>query len=213
MTGSTQSVPGRAMNRLGFWAAIGACVASIAYDVPQLLQVAGLLPDPIDRILIFAPSLVLAPFFVVAISAAYGGAPARARPWRLAALCLALLYAAMASIVYSNQLTVVIPAQLRGAGQAVAAFACCGVQMPMTALDLLGYTYMSLSLLLLAPSYDGRALRWLLVANGLLAPAIFLQFLWPALIYLAAAWIVLFPAAMAPLALDMSRSNRRAGKA
>ena len=37
------------MNRLGFWAALAACAASILYGIPQLLQVAGLLPDPLDR--------------------------------------------------------------------------------------------------------------------------------------------------------------------
>ena len=88
------------MQRFGFWAAVGALVASLAYGIPQLLQVAGLLPTPLDRILIFAPSLILAPFFVATVASSYEGSAAHARLWRLSALCLALLYGAMASMVY-----------------------------------------------------------------------------------------------------------------
>ncbi|MDR3513528.1 MAG: hypothetical protein P4L73_17980 [Caulobacteraceae bacterium] len=50
-------------SRFGAWAAMAAAVAAVAYDVPQVLQVAGVLTDPWDRILTFAPSLVLAPAF------------------------------------------------------------------------------------------------------------------------------------------------------
>jgi hypothetical protein len=57
------------MSKLGFWSAAGPCIASLAYGVPQILQVAGLLPDPPDRIVTFAPSLILAPFVVVALAA------------------------------------------------------------------------------------------------------------------------------------------------
>ncbi|ESQ76088.1 hypothetical protein [Asticcacaulis sp. AC402] len=57
-------------SRFGFWAAFSAFAASVAYGILQILQVLHVLPDPWDRILIFAPSLVLkrnpikwAPFF------------------------------------------------------------------------------------------------------------------------------------------------------
>lgn len=189
------------MHRFGFWSAVGALVASLAYGVPQLLQVAGLLPTPLDRILIFAPSLILAPFFVATVASSYEGSAAHARLWRLSALCLALLYGAMASMVYITQISAVIPSELAGQSQA-AGFACCGLHMPLTGIDLLGYTYMSLALLLLAPTYRRSALRWTLIINGLLAPLIFLQFLWPALIYPAAAWLVTFPLAMALMARE-----------
>jgi hypothetical protein len=195
------------MNRLGYWAAIGACAAAIGYAIPQLAQVAGLLPDPLDRILIFAPSLALAPCFVVALAAACADAEGTARPWRFGALALAILYGAMASIVYVNQLGVVIPRELAGLPPAGGNFACCGFRDPMTAIDLLGYTYMSLATLLLAPTCRG-ALRLTLVANGLLAPFLILQLAWPVLIWVGALWLVLFPAAMALLARDFRISCR-----
>lgn len=200
------------MNNLGKWSAWGAFWAAVAYDVPQLLQVAGILPDPLDRVLIFAPSLALAPLFVVAISATLDAAKPEQRPWRRAALCLALLYAAMVSIVYVNQLGVVIPSDLAGRGGEVALFACCGFRRPMTAIDLLGYTYMAISLGLLAPSYRRSALKTVLIANGLLAPFLILQLVWPNLIWIGALWIPLVPAAMALLARETKSENVRSGR-
>jgi len=189
------------MDRLGYWAALGACAASLLYGVPQLLQVAGLLPDPLDRILIFAPSLALAPCFVVALAAAAAEAGGSARAWRLGALCLAVVYATLVSIVYANQLGVVIPRELAGMAPAGHA-ACCGFREPMTAIDLTGYTYMSLATGLLAPTMHGGARFWL-AANAALAPALFLQLYWTWLIWIGALWLITFPLAMALTAREL----------
>lgn len=191
------------MARLVQVAAWGSCAAAVGYGVPQVLQVAGVLPDPVDRILIFAPSLALAPLFAVTLAAAAGEAEGWVRPWRFAALALGLLYAAFVSPVYAIQLGAVIPRELAGAEPA-AWFACCGLRQPLTAVDLLGYTMMSLATLLLAPSYRG-ATRWALAANGALALVLFPQLWWPGLIWAGAAWLVTFPVAMALLAREDGR--------
>jgi hypothetical protein len=192
------------VNKLGFWSAIGACFFSIAYGVPQVLQIAGALPDPLDRILIFTPSLFLAPFFVVALAAAYAQAPEAAKPRRLAALSIAIIYGALASQVYINQIGVVIPHELRGEGHLARATACCDFQQPMTVIDLLGYTYMAIALWLLMPTYQSKPLRFLMLANGLLAPFLILQVYWPQLIAIGALWLFLFPAALYLLAREFS---------
>lgn len=193
----------------GFWASIAALVAAVAYGIPQLLQVAGILTDPWDRILIFAPSLVLAPAFVLTMAAVHAAAPARWRAWTLAALGLAIMYGTLVSIVYVIQLGSVIPHDMRGEGAAVAAFACCGYGQPLTMVDLLGYTLMSLSTLVAAPAFavagPAHAARFWLVANGLLAPFLILQAYWPSLIYVGALWLITFPVAMACLALAFRR--------
>jgi hypothetical protein len=191
--------------KLGAWAAWTALAAALAYDAAQILQVAGLLRDPLDRILIFAPSLLLAPSFAIAVSATLDGAAPAQRPWRRASACLALLYAAMVGFVYVVQLGAVIPADLAGGRPDVAPFACCAIGRPLTAVDLLGYTYMALSLALLAPSYRRPALRTALVANGLLAPILIGQLLWPELLWLGALWMPFFAAAMVLLALELGR--------
>jgi hypothetical protein len=191
-------------NRIGAWAAAAAALASIGYGVPQILQVAGILIDPWDRILIFAPSLALAPAFVVAVAAAHQACPPDRRSGSLAALALAILYAADVSPVYIVQLAAVIPRERAGDATTAALAACCGRQMPATAVDILGYTLMSGSTLMLAPSFPGnglrRWLRWALTANGLLGPLILAQLAWPWLIYAASPWLLIFPAAMILLA-------------
>ena len=197
--------------RFGAWAAAAAAAAAVGYDIPQVLQILGVLTDPLDRILIFAPSLALAPAFVLAVAAAHAAAPTDRRVWSLAALALAILYAADVSQVYVVQLGAVIPHDRLGRGGEVALGACCAAHMPATMIDLLGYTYMSASTLLLAGAYPGggprRWLRWALIANGLLGPLIFGQIAWPWLIYLASPWIVVFPAAMILLALDFAQQS------
>jgi hypothetical protein len=201
-------------NRFGFWAATSAAIASLAYAVPQLLQVAGVLADPWDRIFIFAPSLVLAPAFVLAVVAAHQGAAPNRQIFSLGALALAILYAADVSLVYVVQLGAVIPQERAGQGAAVAFAACCNPGMPATAVDLLGYTYMSFSTLLLAPAFPGPGLRrWLraaLIANGVLGPFLIAQLAWPALIYVGALWLVTFPSSMILLAGEFAGRVRAA---
>jgi hypothetical protein len=66
---------------------------------------------------------------------------------------------------------------------------------------------MCLSLLLLATTYRRGWLRRMLLANGALAPALFLQLIWPELIYVGAIWLVVFPLAMALLARELDRGD------
>lgn len=189
--------------RFGFWAALAAFAASLGYGVPQLLQVAGILHDPWDRILIFAPSLALAPAFVLTMAAMHEATPADRRVLSLSALALATMYATLVSIVYVTQLGTVIPHDIAGDGAAYAAFACCGQHQFATGVDLLGYTLMSLSTLVAAFVFTGprqRMARWWLFANGLLAPFLLGQLAWPALIYVGALWLITFPVAMIALA-------------
>jgi len=193
--------------RFGYWASIAAAIASIAYGIPQLMQVAGLLPTPLDRILIFAPSLLLAPCFVLTMAAVHAAAPRAKSVWSLSALALAVMYGVMACIVYVTQLSVVIPGEQ--AGRDVAAFACCDQGRFLTGVDLTGYTLMSLSTLFAAPLYPARgpgaAARVWLILNGVLAPALILQVAAPWLIAVGALWLVTFPAAMIALAMDFRR--------
>ncbi|HTN40111.1 MAG TPA: hypothetical protein VLZ84_03100 [Asticcacaulis sp.] len=194
-------------NRFGVWAAAGACLASLAYGVPQVLQVLGILHDPWDRIFIFAPSLVLAPLFVFTMVAVHVAAPPARSVFSLSALALAIMYAVLVSIVYITQLGVVIPHDLNGEGDSVAFLACCEQHQFTTGLDLLGYTFMSVSTLLAAPAVASQRSRWWLVANGALAPFLVAQLAWPVLIWVGALWLITFPVAMAVLALDFAGSQ------
>lgn len=187
-------------NRFGMWASIAAFLTSVGYAVPQLLQVAGVLVDPWDRILIFAPSLALATAFVLTMVAVHVTTIPTKQIWSLSALALAIMYGVMVSFVYVTQLTIVIPHELRGDGASVALIKCCNPGQFLTAVDLLGYTQMSLATLFAAPTFEGdgicRTVRLWFIANGLLAPFLFMQFVFPQLIYIGALWLVTFPMAM-----------------
>ena len=183
----------------GSKAALAAFLAGVAYAIPQVLQVLGWLADPWDRISIFAPSLLLAPSFVCAMAAAVDLAEPARRAQARAALGIAVMYATLVSTVYIVQLTVVIPGELNGEGATVSMLTCCAQHKPLTGMDLLGYSLMSVSLWLLAAALTraaGRALYWVLVANGWLVFALVGQLAWPSLIYVGALWLVTFPAGM-----------------
>ncbi len=92
-------------------------------------------------------------------AAVHAAAPAAAKVWSLGALALAILYAADVSQIYVMQLGAVIPNDLASQGARSAFAACCAWRAPATAVDLLGYTYMSGSTALMAPVFANR--RWL----------------------------------------------------
>jgi hypothetical protein len=194
-------------SRFGFWSAVASLAASVGYGVPQILQVLGLLPRPWDEILIFAPSLVLAPAFVLTLAAVHDVAPRERAVWSRAGLALAIIYATLVSIVYVTQLGVVIP-QEWGGEAAPALLKCCASGAFMTAVDLLGYTMMSLATLLAAGAFTAageRTLRLALIANGLLAPFLIAQLAWPWLIWVGALWLITFPLSMLLLAMRFAR--------
>ncbi len=193
-------------HRFGFFAAIAALVFAVGYGIPQILQITGTLTDPWDRILIFAPSLALAPSFVLTMAAVHAAAPSERRVFSLAALSLAIMYGTLVSIVYVVQLGSIIPHDLRRESAAVAAFACCNTGQPLTAVDLLGYTLMSLSTLVAVPVFHSASARLWLFLNGILAPVLILQLAWPKLIYIGALWLITFPLAMLFVALALRRT-------
>ncbi len=101
-----------AVNTIGFWSALLAFIFSNAFTVGAL--VGGMLPKPWDAILPVAPSLLLAPTFAIMMAAVYHAAPEDRKIWGLIALVIAILYAAIASIVYVTWLFVLEPHVMQG---------------------------------------------------------------------------------------------------
>jgi hypothetical protein len=77
------------------------------------------------------------------------------------------------------------------------------------AVDVYGYSLMSLSTLFAAAAFKGEGLeRWIrgaLIANGCLIPFLALQMYWPPLIWGGALWAITFPAASGLLAVHFGR--------
>ena len=148
------------VGRIGFWAGLAACTATVAYDVAQILQVFGILRFPVDEILIFATSLGIVVPFVLEVLALHYSTSTEKRFWSHAALLFATIYAVFATANYVVQLTTVIPAKLRGATEAVRVLE----QTPHSLFwdfDAIAYVAMGMTALLAIPALRPVGLeRW-----------------------------------------------------
>jgi hypothetical protein len=160
-------------------------------------------------VLPIAPSLLLAPTFVVMMICVHYAAPEEKRVWSHIGIVFAVLYAALVSIVYVTWLFVVEPHILRGEAAKVGPFLFepgSFVQM----VDGLGYTFMGLATLFAAPVFAGRGLagwlRGLFLANGALSALVFLAYVAYSTA-LGAPWALVFPV----LPILLAAYFRRAG--
>lgn len=211
---------------VGFWSAVLATVFSIAYVVGQLVEWIGLLgsqggPEsastPLGIVVLLTPSLFLGSSFLVLVVSIHQLASPDRKIWSHAAVAFATAYAVLISIVYYVQLTLVAPriAQGRTAGIEVLLFE--PFDSFLYAVDILGYSFMSVSTLFAAMVFTGRGLervvRVFLTANGLLLPFIALQMYFHPLIWIAALWAVTFPGSTWSLAILFRRAATTAAGA
>jgi hypothetical protein len=182
---------------LGFWSSILSLFFAIAYSVLQILSEVKLIPHPQDLYWLFAPSLFLAPSFLVAMICLHYKAGKDAKLFTAISIAFAILYCADITFVYFSQLTVVIPAQLKNEvnEKQVLLF---DRRTFLMAVDCLGYFFMSLSTLFAALAFKAGN-KWLyrgLLYNGLLLPVLILAFFYPVFYYVGALWMITFPMAM-----------------
>jgi len=110
------------VTQLGFWSAALAALLSITFTVGAALGIVGVLRAPWDIIVGEGASLLLAPTFVVMMVCVHYLAPDQKKLWSHTGLAFALLYAALASIVYVVWLFVLEPKVLSGQPEEVAPF-------------------------------------------------------------------------------------------
>jgi hypothetical protein len=216
---NTQDISASTRNA-GYWSAVAATFFSVAYIIVQLAEWQGMLgsgggPESsstvLGIILLLAPSFFLAPSFLVLIASIHLQAPPAARVWSLAATGFATIYATLVSSVYFVQLTLVAPRLSRGSIDGIEPFLFIPFDSFLYAVDILGYSFMSLATLFAAGTFAGDGLRKLirdlLVANGLLLPFIALQMYWHSLLWIASLWAVTFPASTIALALYFRKDS------
>lgn len=204
--------------RLGFAAACACALFALAYIGGQLLEWLGLLGSAggpnaastaLGLALLLTPSLLLGLAFVVLAAALHQLAPAERAAFSQSALAFAIVYATLTGLVYFVQLTLVAPRMASGDVAGLEPFLFLPYRSFLFAVDLLGYSMMSLATLFAAFALPGerkaRSARLALLANGLLLPALALQMFWPWLIWIGALWAISFPAAMILIARLMRR--------
>lgn len=185
------------LSAAGYWSSVLSIFFAIAYSVAQLLSEAKLIQHPQDLYWLLAPSLLLAPSFLVAMICLYFKADENKKLFTAIGVAFAILYCADVTLVYFSQLTVVIPAQLKNTinEKQVLLF---DRKTFLMAVDCLGYFFMSLSTLFAAFAFQ-KENKWLyrgLLYNGLLLPVLILAFFYPVFYYVGALWMITFPLAM-----------------
>lgn len=205
---------------VGFWSAVLATVFSLFYVVAQLAEWAGLLGSkggaessstPLGLVILLTPSLLLGVAFLTLAASVHELASPDRRIWGRAALAFATVYTVLISINYYVQLTWVAPRLAAGRTEGIEAFIFVPFDSFLYAVDILGYSFMSLATLFAAGVFTGRGLervaRLFLIANGLLIPFIALQMYVHWLIWIAALWAVTFPGSTWSLALIFRRAE------
>lgn len=208
----------RSTRAAGFWSAVLAMVLSIVYIIAQLAEWAGWLgstggPEsastPLGIAVLLTPSLLLAPSFLVLVVSVHQLADAGKKVWSHAAVAFACAYAVLVSTVYFVQLTLVAPRMLQDRVEGIEPFLFIPFDSFLYAVDILGYSFMSLATLLAARVFadtgiEAKARFWL-TANGWLLPFLVLQMYFHPLIWIASLWAVTFPASTCALAILFHR--------
>jgi hypothetical protein len=205
---------------LGFWSAVLATIFSLTYDVGQIAEWLGWLgsaggPEssstPLGLVVLLTPSLFLGPSFLVLMVCVHQLADPERRAWSQAAVVFATIYAALICINYYVQLTWVAPRLASGNTHGIEPFIFVPFDSFLYAVDILGYSFMSLATLFAAGVFTGggqeRIVRWFLIANGLLLPFIALQMYVHWFIWIAALWAVTFPGSTWALAILFRRAH------
>ncbi|HSK20398.1 MAG TPA: hypothetical protein VK912_14695 [Longimicrobiales bacterium] len=206
--------PSAATKKVGVWSALLATGFALLYIVAQLAEWLGWLgsqggPEssstPLGIVLLLTPSLLLGPAFLVLAVSVHQLTAAERQVWSHAAVAFATAYAVLTGFVYFGQLTVVGPRLARGDVAGIEPFLFIPFESFLYAVDLLGYSFMSMATLFMGRVFTGgglqRRARWWLTANGLLLPFLALQLQWHALIWGGALWAITFPASTWTLAL------------
>jgi hypothetical protein len=204
---------------VGFWSAVLATAFSITYVVGQLAEWLGVLgsqggPESgstlLGMVILLTPSLLLGSSFLVLVVSIHQVAAPERRIWSHSAVVFATAYTVLISLVYFVQLTFVAPRVARGQTQGIETFLFVPFDSFLYSVDLLGYSFMSVSTLFAARVFMGgglhRVARLLLTANGLLLPFIALQMYFHPLIWIAALWGLTFPASTWMLAVLFRRA-------
>ena len=207
-----------ATRAVGFWSAVLATVFSLAYDVGQIAEWLGWLgssggPEssstPLGIVVLLTPSLLLGSSFLMLMVCVHQITPPERRVWSHGAVAFATAYTVLISSVYFVQLTLVGPRLAAGRIEGIEPFVFVPFDSYLYAVDILGYTFMSVATLLAARVFTGagveRVARWFLTANGMLIPFLVFQMYVHWLIWIAALWAVTFPGATWALSIYFRR--------
>ena len=196
------------INNVGYWSGLTAFAAVVAYDVVQILQIAGVLQFPFDEILIYTTSLCIAIPFILEMLSFHHLTARDKQFWTHASLIFTTIYAVFVIANYVVQLATVIPSKLNETAGAIHILE----QTPHSMFwnyDAIGYISMGLATLFAIPTLSNQGIdRWVkyaFIAHVLVTPLISIVYFYPTysaeLLYLGFPWAITAPAFMLLLAI------------
>jgi hypothetical protein len=197
---------------IGYRSGLAAFASVVAYDLVQILQVAGVLRFPLDEILIYGTSLCIVVPLVLEFLALHHLTARGGQFWTHAAVIFTVVYAVFVTANYVVQLATVIPARLAGTSEALGLLE----QTPHSLFwdfDAIGYLSLGLATLLAVPALTNAGFeRWVrlsLIAHAAVTPLIGIVYFAPTfstrLLFLGFPWAVTAPAFMLMLAISLRR--------
>jgi len=192
--------------KLGFYASSVGFAAAASYGLAQSLQVFGVLVYPQADILIYATSLCISAPFLLAMLALHEVTDVERRLWSRGALLFAVMYVTYVALMYSVQLSVVIPKSMQRPAADVLGVA---PQTLFWDIDALGYIAMGIATLFAAyalpPQGAGLWPRRFLLANAIMTPIIAFIYFYPhyslTILLIGSPWLVTAPGSLLSLAL------------
>jgi hypothetical protein len=207
------------VSKLGYWSAFSASLFSIIFIIGQLAEWFDLMgsgggPEnastALGLIVLLLPSLLLAPSFALLMLCVHYYSAEDKKVWSHAGIMFATIYAVMVCINYYVQLSLVVPHMIRGEIESIRPFLFTPFDSFIYSVDVLGYSFMSLSTLFAAFVFTGpgleRTARRFMIANGFLIPFLLLQIYYHPLIWPASLWAIAFPGATISLAMIFKRN-------
>jgi hypothetical protein len=218
------------VSRLGFWSSTIIVLLVALIDAGMILSTVLFPMTTIGNIeayassfnslqmLPFVPSMVLAPIFVVFMLCLHYHAPDDKKVLSQIGFSFAIVCAAVLSVHYYIQLTFVQQGLLNNDLSGLWQFAAPNPHSFFWTFAALGYGFMGIALLSVAPIFRGkfeRAIKWLFVANGIIGLAFLVGnalSIFVVNILASFIWGVLFPIAVALVAKNFHQSHASAPK-
>ncbi len=205
----------RTIYKAGYWSALLAFVATLAFDIAQLLQLVGVLNFPTDQVLIFGFSLCIVIPFLLAMLALHYATATDKKFWSHAALLFTTMYVVFVTANYVVQLATVIPMTLNGSGEQIHILN----QTPHSLFwdfDAIGYICMGLATLFAAPVFKRTGfekwVRYGFITHALVTPLIAFVYFYPnfsdRLLLIAIPWSITAPLIMLLLAIMFRKELR-----
>lgn len=204
-----------AIYKVGFFAALIAFIATVAFFIAQTLQLLGFLSYPWDEILIYGFSLCIVLPFILAMLALHYVTAASKKFWSHVAVIFTIMYAVFVTANYVVQLATVIPMTLQGAADKISILS----QTPHSLFwdfDAIGYIFMGLATLFAVPALKKEGIqkkvRTIFLVHAFVTPLIAFVYFYPnfsdRLLLIGIPWAFTAPLSMLLLSIMFKKESK-----